>query len=88
MRTSIEVEILNWQSFFVAQLMTINIIVLKKVLHYNFLFKQESKMSCDLCGRMVKNKHILKQHKKIVHEKKKGEFSCEECGKVLKSKGS
>ena len=49
---------------------------------------QESNVPCELCGKLVKNKYILKQHVKLVHEKKIGEFACDQCGKVLKSKGS
>ena len=37
---------------------------------------------------MVKNKYILKQHVKLVHEKRGGEFPCDQCGKVMKSKAS
>jgi len=49
---------------------------------------QESNVPCEICGKLVKNKYTLKQHVKLVHEKKKGEFACDQCGKVLKSKGS
>jgi len=48
----------------------------------------ESNVPCEICGKLVKNKYTLKQHVKLVHEKKKGEFACDQCGKVLKSKGS
>ena len=35
---------------------------------------QESNVPCELCGKLVKNKYILKQHVKLVHEKKIGAF--------------
>ena len=49
---------------------------------------QENKVPCEICGKMVKNKYILKQHVKLVHEKKGGEYPCDQCGKVMKSKAS
>ena len=49
---------------------------------------RENTVPCEICGKMVKNKYILKQHVKLVHEKKGGEFPCDQCGKVMKSKAS
>eukprot|EP00092_Neocalanus_flemingeri_P001520 GFUD01001622.1.p1 GENE.GFUD01001622.1~~GFUD01001622.1.p1 ORF type:complete len:532 (+),score=116.63 GFUD01001622.1:82-1677(+) len=43
---------------------------------------------CEICGKMLKNKYILKSHVEAVHEKKSGEFACDECGKVLSTKAS
>ena len=36
---------------------------------------QESNVPCEICGKLVKNKYTLKQHVKLVHEKKKGMIS-------------
>ena len=33
---------------------------------------RENTVPCEICGKMVKNKYILKQHVKLVHEKKGG----------------
>ena len=49
---------------------------------------KENTVPCEICGKMVKNKYILKQHVKLVHEKKGGQFPCDQCGKVMKSKAS
>ena len=49
---------------------------------------RENTVPCEICGKMVKNKYILKQHVKLVHEKRGGEFPCDQCGKVMKSKAS
>lgn len=43
---------------------------------------------CEICGKLLKNKYILKAHVESVHEKKSGEFACDECGKVLSTKAS
>ena len=48
----------------------------------------ENTVPCEICGKLVKNKYILKQHVRLVHEKKGAEFPCEQCGKVMKSKAS
>ena len=34
-------------------------------------------MPCEICGKLVKNKYTLKQHVKLVHEKKKGKNKIE-----------
>jgi len=45
---------------------------------------------CEICGKMLKNKYVLKAHVEAVHEKKtkSGQFSCDECGKILGTKAS
>jgi len=43
---------------------------------------------CEICGKLLKNKYILKSHVESVHEKKSGEFACDQCGKVLSTKAS
>jgi len=43
---------------------------------------------CEICGKMLKNKYILKSHVESVHEKKSGEYACDECGKILSTKAS
>ena len=35
---------------------------------------KESNVPCEICGKLVKNKYILKQHVKTVHTNKKGAF--------------
>ena len=45
-------------------------------------------MPCEICGKLVKNKHTLKSHVKLVHGKGGSEFPCDKCGKIFKSKGS
>ena len=37
-----------------------------------FCPRQENNVPCEICGKLVKNKNILKQHVKLVHEKKQG----------------
>lgn len=49
---------------------------------------QENNVPCEICGKLVKNKYVLKQHVKLVHERKGGEFPCDQCGKIMKSKAS
>ena len=53
----------------------------------NFLGKTAP---CEICGKMLKNKYVLKAHVEAVHEKKtkSGQFSCDECGKILGTKAS
>ena len=45
---------------------------------------------CEICGKLLKNKYVLKAHVEAVHEKKtkSGQFSCDECGKILGTKAS
>jgi len=43
---------------------------------------------CEICGKLLKNKYVLKAHVESVHQKKTGEFSCDECGKMLSTKAS
>lgn len=40
---------------------------------------------CDECGKIMFNKHVLKSHKELVHQKLR-KFSCELCGKLYESK--
>jgi len=49
---------------------------------------KENTLPCEICGKLVKNKYVLKQHVRLVHEKKGGEFPCDQCGKIMKSKAS
>jgi len=49
---------------------------------------QENTVPCEICGKLVKNKYVLKQHVRLVHERKGGEFPCDQCGKIMKSKAS
>jgi len=49
---------------------------------------QPNTVPCEICGKLVKNKYVLKQHVRLVHEKKGGEFPCDQCGKIMKSKAS
>ena len=49
---------------------------------------QENTVPCEVCGKLVKNKYVLKQHVRLVHERKGGEFPCDQCGKIMKSKAS
>jgi hypothetical protein len=42
---------------------------------------------CNICGKVIKNHHILDEHKRNFHEGIK-EFSCEVCGKAFGIKGS
>jgi len=46
------------------------------------------KIPCKICGKLVKNTNVLKQHVRFVHDRKGGEFPCDQCGKIMKSKGS
>jgi Zinc finger, C2H2 type/Zinc-finger of C2H2 type len=41
--------------------------------------------TCDICGNVYFNRHTLKSHKELVHERLK-RFSCELCGKLYDTK--
>ena len=49
---------------------------------------QQNTVPCKICGKLDKNKNVLKQHVSLVHERKGGEFPCVQCGKILKSEAS
>ena len=49
---------------------------------------QQKTVPCEICGKLVKNKNLLKQHVRLVHERKGGEFPCGQCGKIIKSEAS
>ena len=40
---------------------------------------KDGKLPCKICGKLVKNKYLLKQHVRLVHKRKGGEFRCDQC---------